>query len=338
MRRAAVLAIVLAALAPRAGAAPLVLRARAFDGTAWHERFEVEIDAGRIVRAGEPTGAPALEIAGASLVPGLIDCDARIGLAGPDEELEEAISTDLRLADMFAPRADEAAGFRASGITAAWLDTPGGTVVAGHAAIVAPGPGEPRIDRASWGLAASLASWARDPDRAPASLPEQAAALERAPKGDGPLRVRFDDGASLRQAARLGVPLGLPQREADLVELAPARALVASADWTSVPDDALRPLVAWARTGRFALGSGETPMGARGLRLAAHRLAGLGVNPAVLLRAMTRDAADVMDDPVRGRLEPGARADVVLWLGDPVSLASRPLRAWVSGEEVYRAP
>lgn len=337
-RRVALAAIVACGVGGSALAAPLVIRARAFDGAAWHERFEIEIDGGVIVRAGEPTGGPALELAGAALVPGLVDCDARLGLSGRGEELEEAVATDLHLADMFAPRQDESADFRASGVTAAWLDTPGGTVVAGHAAIVVPTAGAPRVDRAAWGLAASLASWARDPDRAPASLPEQAEALERAPKGAGPLRVRFDDGASLRHAARLGIPLGLPQRREDLIELPPGRALVASADWASVTDEALGPLVAWAREGRLALGSGESVVGARALRLAAHRLVELGVDPSAALRAMTRDAADVMGSPSRGRLEAGARADVVLWLGDPTSLASRPIRAWVSGEEVYRAP
>jgi imidazolonepropionase-like amidohydrolase len=31
----------------------------------------------------------------------------------------------------------------------------------------------------------------------------------------------------------------------------------------------------------------------------------------------------------------GHPADLVLWSGDPVSCASRPLRAWVAGVEIH---
>jgi imidazolonepropionase-like amidohydrolase len=54
------------------------------------------------------------------------------------------------------------------------------------------------------------------------------------------------------------------------------------------------------------------------------------------LRAVTINPAEVMGVADRvGSLAPGKDADVVLWSGDPLDFASRALRVWVSGREVY---
>ena len=62
-----------------------------------------------------------------------------------------------------------------------------------------------------------------------------------------------------------------------------------------------------------------------------------GMDADAALRSITINPARVMgvDDRV-GSLEEGKDADVVLWSGDPLALASRVLRTWVSGREVYR--
>lgn len=51
------------------------------------------------------------------------------------------------------------------------------------------------------------------------------------------------------------------------------------------------------------------------------------------LRAMTSSVADAFGLPV-GRLAPGAVADVVLWNGDPLESASRPVGMWLAGQQV----
>ncbi|NTX15377.1 amidohydrolase family protein [Myxococcus sp. CA056] len=51
------------------------------------------------------------------------------------------------------------------------------------------------------------------------------------------------------------------------------------------------------------------------------------------LRAMTSSVADAFGLPV-GKLSPGAVADVVLWNGDPLESASRPVGMWLAGRQV----
>lgn len=61
-----------------------------------------------------------------------------------------------------------------------------------------------------------------------------------------------------------------------------------------------------------------------------------GMEPAAALRAVTINPATVMGVADRvGSLEIGKDADLVLWSGDPLDFASRPLRVWVDGAEVY---
>ena len=335
MTRAAWALALLLLLAPDVSAEPLRLRARVFDGTAWREAAEVVVDGG-VITAVRDAGDDPLE---GVLTPGLIDLDARYGLGGGDEEMPEILATDLRLRDAFAPDVSEADALRRSGVTSAWLLGGPSVVAAGAGAVVQPAAGSPRIARASWGLSASLASTARIAERAPTSLPDQADALATV-LGEipGPARIRFDDGASARHAARLGIPVGVPRRAEDLVEMRAAPALIASADWAGVDFAALLRLRAWMAASPMGLGSGNTEAGPSGVRIAAARLVEEGADPSAVLRAMTSDAATILGDPSRGRVAPGAVADLVLWSGDPTSLNSRPLRVFVAGEEIFHAP
>jgi imidazolonepropionase-like amidohydrolase len=120
--------------------------------------------------------------------------------------------------------------------------------------------------------------------------------------------------------------------------MAGARALVASTDWAAARTDGLGILREWMDRGEMAFGSGASVAGPFAVRLAAARLVEEGADPARLLRALTSGAASILGDPARGRIAEGAVADLVLWSGDPTDLRSRPLRAWVAGEEVFHAP
>ena len=49
------------------------------------------------------------------------------------------------------------------------------------------------------------------------------------------------------------------------------------------------------------------------------------------IRALSQNAADALGLEGMGRIADGARADVVLWSGDPLELSSRPVALWVEG-------
>ncbi len=100
--------------------------------------------------------------------------------------------------------------------------------------------------------------------------------------------------------------------------------------------------------GRYELGgeplelSGDSPpLRADGtiagsmLRLdqAIGNLVGLGIEPVEAVEAATRVPADLLGRSDLGRLEPGARADLV-WLSD----AWKALATWIDGAEVWRDP
>jgi len=61
-----------------------------------------------------------------------------------------------------------------------------------------------------------------------------------------------------------------------------------------------------------------------------------GMDRDAALRAVTINPAEVMGVADRvGSLAVGKDADLVLWSGDPLELASRTLRVWIEGREVY---
>ncbi len=61
-----------------------------------------------------------------------------------------------------------------------------------------------------------------------------------------------------------------------------------------------------------------------------------GMERDAALRAVTINPAIVMGVAHRvGSLEPGKDADLVLWSGDPFDFASRAMRVWINGQEIY---
>ena len=61
-----------------------------------------------------------------------------------------------------------------------------------------------------------------------------------------------------------------------------------------------------------------------------------GLDRDVALAALTINPARIVgiDDRV-GSIEPGKDADLVIWSGDPLEVASRVERALIDGEEIY---
>ena len=57
-----------------------------------------------------------------------------------------------------------------------------------------------------------------------------------------------------------------------------------------------------------------------------------GLSPIAALRAVTRDPAEILGLADRvGMLAPGRDADIVVWSGEPLEIASRPEKIWVNG-------
>ena len=57
-----------------------------------------------------------------------------------------------------------------------------------------------------------------------------------------------------------------------------------------------------------------------------------GLSPSSALRAVTTDPAEILGIADRvGKLAPGYDADIVVWSGEPIELASRPEKIWVGG-------
>jgi imidazolonepropionase-like amidohydrolase len=85
---------------------------------------------------------------------------------------------------------------------------------------------------------------------------------------------------------------------------------------------------------RPAISSGGAGGGARFLRLLAAREIGEGLDPEDALRAVTLWAAEAAGSAGRlGSIEPGRRADLVVWDGDPFAAATKTRLVMVGGVE-----
>ena len=61
---------------------------------------------------------------------------------------------------------------------------------------------------------------------------------------------------------------------------------------------------------------------------------GTGLQHATAIQAITLNAAKAFGrDREYGSIQPGKRADLVLWSGDPLELSSVAERVWIGGEE-----
>lgn len=72
---------------------------------------------------------------------------------------------------------------------------------------------------------------------------------------------------------------------------------------------------------------------ARTLRQVAGNAVRGGLPHADAIRAITEAPASMLGLSDRGRIAPGAAADLVLWSGDPLELSSRCERMWIDGVE-----
>lgn len=88
-----------------------------------------------------------------------------------------------------------------------------------------------------------------------------------------------------------------------------------------------------ARAGVSLLFSTFSHDRARALAQSAANAVAWGVPHGAALAAVTSNVADAFGLDT-GRVQAGARADLVLWSGDPLELSSRPLGMWIGGKQV----
>lgn len=92
------------------------------------------------------------------------------------------------------------------------------------------------------------------------------------------------------------------------------------------------PAVLAAHGVQFALVSDHPVVPNMFLSVYAGLAVRFGLSPAAALRAVTRDPAEILGIADRvGMLAPGRDADVVVWSGEPLEIASRPEKIWVGG-------
>ncbi len=85
----------------------------------------------------------------------------------------------------------------------------------------------------------------------------------------------------------------------------------------------------------FAIGFEDEPAHERGLAHNAATAAAYGLSRDAALRSITRSPAEILGVGDRlGSLEPGRSATFFVCEGDPLEMASVPLRAWIDGREI----
>jgi imidazolonepropionase-like amidohydrolase len=194
----------------------------------------------------------------------------------------------------------------------------------------------------------------RDTAWAEAKRDPTKAFLRRVLKGEVPLRVEVHHEDDIRNALRLADDYRLrivldsvshPGKAGELIasrriplvlgpfielEEIPTYRKGRSAFW---PGSVVTPNTRWA-LGTFS----SKPRGSRLLRVQAAAAVGRGLDPDQVLRAMTRDAAEILGVGDRlGTIAPGKQADLVVFTGDPLDPAV-PVRLAISGGRVvYRS-
>jgi hypothetical protein len=80
--------------------------------------------------------------------------------------------------------------------------------------------------------------------------------------------------------------------------------------------------------------SGDATHNARKIRQLAGNAVANGLPWDAALAAVTANPARIFGLPDRGRIEPGQRADLVLWSGDPLEVTSYAEQVWIDGHPV----
>jgi imidazolonepropionase-like amidohydrolase len=314
---------------------------------------------GRIKRIGAtvevPSGAKVIELSKSSwVVPGFIDAHSHLGSAFDVEETTESLTPEARAIEAFTSRHPDVRAALGSGVTTVALAPGNGNLVGGRVGVVK--LNGQRYDRAihkvTAGFKVSLGFEALRPDREPTSRKGAVAMLReqlRDPKAElrtQPLFVHVQAPGEIESALELQKAFGLKMTlihargAGETVERLQASKLAVAFGPLSVSDrrEILETPAKLAKGGvPFAFITDAPVTAEEHLRVTAAFAVKYGLDREVALKALTTVPAGILGlSKDCGSLAEGKAADVVVWSGDPLSLASDVELVIVDGRVTWR--
>jgi imidazolonepropionase-like amidohydrolase len=325
------------------------------------------IRGGKIAAVGKdvkiPDGARVIELARGSVVaPGFIDAHSHLASAFEVDETTESVTPEVKAIEAFASDHADVAEAAGSGVTVVAIAPGDGNLVGGRVGLIR--LNGRRYDRMilkdSIGLKLSFSSEALRFDREPTSRQGAMTMLRnllRDPKGEvARALLQRGEVALIRASGADDIA-----RAAEFAANHKLRAVLVHADGADEAMDAIRAAklpVAFGplRTGdtREKLGtpaklakagiavafiSDAPTVSEANLRLSAVLAVRQGLDKDVALRALTLAPAEMLGIADRfGSLETGKDADLVVYTGDPLSMASAVETVIVEGRITYQKP
>jgi imidazolonepropionase-like amidohydrolase len=329
----------------------------------------VLLEGGRIAAllesAAAPEGAEVHDLEGKWLLPGFIDAHSHAGLRGETDDLSSSITDDLEVLDAFDPWDEEIPELLRRGVTTIALAPGRFNVVGGAVSVlkVVPGKLPLRVLERRAAVKASLVPDLARP-RHPTSLSGTIAAFESWLGGTGASALAGGVAAAAPslpvllhiewagQAERILESFAAAGRRAVFIDGLSARGRAWPGPGAPLPlsgpviagplglDDLPRSHAAPAALERRGIPIVFGTSGSRQDLLTSAVLAMReGLSAAGALRGLTSEAAALYGlDGRLGAIEPGKDADLVVWGGDPFSLAAAVEKVFIDGELVFEKP
>ncbi len=304
---------------------------------------------------------------GAVLCPGLIDVVSSIGAVGQAVERTYAVDPGASAVDAVDTRHKDFQKALQAGITAVMI-TPGrNNLISGTAAVVSTavesdGPTWLRTDGPlTFSLGSAVFSSGRAPTSRLGAIAMLRDVLVQASAGKGHERVaRFvrgeldglifcdkamDVSAAMRTLGSFGSRLGFVHTSyaseiGDELSSSPRHTLIVGPYDFTTSTAIIDAGVAVSKTQVPVVFAGRLPFApVESLRISAALAVRHGMESSAARRAITSSAAVVAGvGDVVGSIEPGLRADLVVFSDDPLRLNARVLAVYVAGKLVYKDP
>jgi len=300
-----------------------------------------------------PAGASIVETEGC-LSAGLIALHSNDGAGAELHDSTRVVLPDADGAHAFEPSHRDFKRARSAGITSIVLAPSSANLVGGQSVVVKTSGG--KVLKLGAQLVLGLSSSALNYNKFPTSYAGAIGELERlfdspegaialAAKGGLPVLLSVNDRAEILRAITFankyhlkGALYGSHWAE-DVVPAIKASGLAVICDPFDAGDQsrAMRSVVALANAGvRVGFGLDAPARSPESLRFGTALCIRAGLKPAAARKALTGDAAAIAGVGGRiGKISRGLDADLVLWSGDPVNLASSVEAVYIDGQRVH---
>jgi imidazolonepropionase-like amidohydrolase len=302
-----------------------------------------------------PPGAKIVDLPkGSWVAPGFIDAHSHLGSAFDIEESTESLTPEARAVEAFTSRHPDVRAALGSGVTTVALAPGNGNLVGGRVGVVK--LNGQRYDRALLrvisGTKVSLGAEALRPEREPTSRTGAVAMLReqlRDPKSDllaSPLFVHastpgeIESALELQSTFKLKMTIVHARQAGDAVDRLAGSKLPVAFGPLFVGDrrETLELPGRLARAGVPLAFITDAPAASEEhLRAMAAFAVKYGMDRGAALRALTTVPAEILGlSKDCGSIAEGKSADLVVWTGDPLSLASRVELVLVDGRVTWR--